>query len=597
MAKAEVREGSIERVYGSNLATVIAHGLVDSPEKACMEFVNNSYDADATNMRVTVNTLEDILVFEDDGSGMNEEGIANFYRMGDSEKVSNPISRKGRTKIGKFGIATVLLEYLAKSYTLETWRDGQKIVIDESFAETKRGVEPQVDFEEVPRDQHGTRITLRGLNFTGKAFNTQNFRYRLEWGVPSIQGFDIWFNGVLVPKRTFLQWCTEYAHSLKVPGVGEVDMHLYTRDHDEMPHSGVFVYVNGEAIGDNRSFDSSMKRPRTTLVMVNADGLRQHIRFDRGKFREDIDAYQNLRNEVVQFIRDCEPDIARGGLSKTRFFRKRQREVPQIMTALKNAEARLNSSLEQTTHAGQYVLEMTMDPDSQWTSRFRNGDSTIEINVANPLFSFASRSGLQRVLEPKFLLTALEAIANRESGLEQKPELLREFDASVWQTSERLYRDQNRVQDVVRGFTADAQGVVPVSELELHRYRMYTHESLTEITGRDINTIKRLAACGLLHSARKERMGHKYGATEVLTALREVEGYEPVARLVSPDRYDASFKIYAKTPFLPMEDLLARQKKLPEWFKNVGKDHPFYFVKSDRAEDARAYVRGLEDKK
>ena len=118
----------MKRRAGANLASVIGNNLVGTPQQAVLELVINSYDADATKVNVrfdTVDTLE-ALIIEDNGTGMNEEGIGHFYRLGDSQKKVVEHTAKGRRVIGQYGIATVLLQYLGNAYTLETWKDGEK---------------------------------------------------------------------------------------------------------------------------------------------------------------------------------------------------------------------------------------------------------------------------------------------------------------------------------------------------------------------------------------------------------------------------------------------------------------------------------------
>jgi len=67
------------------------------------ELVNNAYDADATEVKVTI-TPEKIRV-KDNGLGMDLAGLEQYFNIGSPEKKVHPKSPKfGRDRIGQFGI-------------------------------------------------------------------------------------------------------------------------------------------------------------------------------------------------------------------------------------------------------------------------------------------------------------------------------------------------------------------------------------------------------------------------------------------------------------------------------------------------------------
>ena len=67
------------------------------------ELVCNAYDADATNVWIEV-ALDKISV-KDDGCGMDEGGLKQFFTIGSEEKKFNPKSQiYKRDRIGQFGI-------------------------------------------------------------------------------------------------------------------------------------------------------------------------------------------------------------------------------------------------------------------------------------------------------------------------------------------------------------------------------------------------------------------------------------------------------------------------------------------------------------
>ena len=128
-AKKLVLRRKAGRNLGQILAKQIARGTIPSLE----EFIANAHDADATHVNIEYDAERDRCVIEDDGTGMGDEGLEAFYDLGNSPKQKNRVTPKGRHCIGKFGIATILLESLANEYTLETCQKGKRRVTTEKF--------------------------------------------------------------------------------------------------------------------------------------------------------------------------------------------------------------------------------------------------------------------------------------------------------------------------------------------------------------------------------------------------------------------------------------------------------------------------------
>lgn len=88
--------------------------LVARQETAVSELVKNSYDADATEVRLTFKDSSNIggnLIISDDGVGMTKDQLINgFMRISSTDKLRNPYSemyrrkRAGRKGIGRFAV-------------------------------------------------------------------------------------------------------------------------------------------------------------------------------------------------------------------------------------------------------------------------------------------------------------------------------------------------------------------------------------------------------------------------------------------------------------------------------------------------------------
>ena len=67
------------------------------------ELVNNAYDADATE--VNIKMTDEFIEVRDNGTGMDREGLKQYFNIGSPEKVLKSISPFfHRDRIGQFGI-------------------------------------------------------------------------------------------------------------------------------------------------------------------------------------------------------------------------------------------------------------------------------------------------------------------------------------------------------------------------------------------------------------------------------------------------------------------------------------------------------------
>lgn len=68
-----------ERLYGESIELI-------------RELINNAYDADATEVKVTIKEGE--IIVEDNGMGMDVDGLKQYFNIGSTLKRENPKSPK-----------------------------------------------------------------------------------------------------------------------------------------------------------------------------------------------------------------------------------------------------------------------------------------------------------------------------------------------------------------------------------------------------------------------------------------------------------------------------------------------------------------------
>ena len=86
------------------------------------EAISNSWDADATNVSISIDREQNTLIITDDGVGMDSESFQNkFLKIGYSKRKDNVThTPKGRPFIGRKGIGKLALLSCAKKITILT---------------------------------------------------------------------------------------------------------------------------------------------------------------------------------------------------------------------------------------------------------------------------------------------------------------------------------------------------------------------------------------------------------------------------------------------------------------------------------------------
>lgn len=157
----------------------LGENLITDYVQALLELVKNSYDADATFCRVSIDTKtktpygDGQIVVQDDGTGMDSEAIARGWLTISASpkrrfKEQGRTTNLGRTPLGDKGLGRLGTQRLGNNLDILTstgdriqrrvninWRDFEKAEVLEHVA---------VDYEEKPSNhQHGTTLTISGL--------------------------------------------------------------------------------------------------------------------------------------------------------------------------------------------------------------------------------------------------------------------------------------------------------------------------------------------------------------------------------------------------------------------------------------------------
>lgn len=168
------------------------------------ELVNNAYDADAAEVRITLE--EDRIEVADNGAGMDLEGLRQYFNIGSSEKKLHPRSKKmGRDRIGQFGIGKFASLAAAGSFTVMTQQgDFAAAVTFDKEQWERQGASWELPLTVRPADPNrgdGTTVTLSKLT---RRFEPEEVERRLVESVPlKAEEFRVVLNGKPVQPKIY----------------------------------------------------------------------------------------------------------------------------------------------------------------------------------------------------------------------------------------------------------------------------------------------------------------------------------------------------------------------------------------------------------
>lgn len=166
------------------------------------ELVNNAYDADATEVKITLTHAT--ITIEDNGSGMDLEGLKQYFNIGSPEKrLHTKSSKLGRDRIGQFGIGKFAT--LSACETFEVYTQYQGFAAKVTFDKKEWGKSgkswhlplgtPPYD----PKRGNGTTVVLSELK---KQFDPNLVEQRIVESCPIRDSqFKVYLNGIRVRSK------------------------------------------------------------------------------------------------------------------------------------------------------------------------------------------------------------------------------------------------------------------------------------------------------------------------------------------------------------------------------------------------------------
>ncbi|MFH1434508.1 MAG: ATP-binding protein [Pseudomonadota bacterium] len=316
------------------------------------ELVNNAYDADASLVEVVLGT--DTVEVRDNGTGMDREGLIQFFNIGSQEKLDLTKSRRfGREMIGQFGIGKFASLAACGRFEVITRKKGfaARVVFDKAKWESA-GKEWNIPLERLSLsdgETDGTTVVLRDLS---RKFGPKEIEAKLVDGTPlKAPDFTVKLNGRRITPRSY--------GGHKIPVLLGTDFGPVTGEIVILPESaassgetGIEIRVKQVTI---RRELFGMETWGKAMAMVRGEIYADFlpVTSDRTGFIRDTPAWEQFMR-VMQQVMD---DVRRALQKMTR-----GRESRKAGRALKEALSKISRALEINPDLSPFGTLLVGDP-------------------------------------------------------------------------------------------------------------------------------------------------------------------------------------------------------------------------------------------
>lgn len=119
--------GTIPMTVSSAVVKYFSEGLYQNFGRAIKELISNSYDAEATEVKIRLDLLGGRILVRDNGKGMDVSDLKeNFLKIGYPTPTAEDKDALGRKRIGKFGIGAVAIFPYCEKITVLTKKRNSK---------------------------------------------------------------------------------------------------------------------------------------------------------------------------------------------------------------------------------------------------------------------------------------------------------------------------------------------------------------------------------------------------------------------------------------------------------------------------------------
>jgi len=273
-----------------NAVVQLGENLYKNTYGVLIEYITNSYDADASYVKINIDRNKGTVVIEDDGIGMSlEELNDNFLKVGNNrrKKYKSSTTSKGRLVTGRKGFGKLACFGLFESFRVDTFKNNQKsslIVTSEINEDDEYDYHAMIDTESTEVNHlNGTTIYLSrntkdivdDTTLAESIAKRLNIMYDGTHDDPT--GFIIYLEDIVINQsyRSALVLNHDIRFAYKIPE----DIHRFTKNRE------IIDYIE-----QNKITGTIIAREKT----VKAKGNKGIVLFARGKLCQEA-TYLNIQ--------------------------------------------------------------------------------------------------------------------------------------------------------------------------------------------------------------------------------------------------------------------------------------------------------------
>jgi hypothetical protein len=300
------------------------------------ELVNNAYDADATVVKV--NIKEDEIEISDNGTGMDLEGLKQYFNIGSTfKRIHSKTEKFKRDRIGEFGIGKFATLSACKTFEVYTQcgNFAAKVIFDKDTWE-KEGERWELPLEILKPDEKrgdGTTVILKNLK---KKFELQEVERCLVESVPiKAENFSVYLNNKKITPKYISGNRYPILEGTKYGIIsGEIIILPEVKSFEDK-NFGIEVKVKGVTI-KRELFGMEILGKDLARIRgeINCDFL--PVTSDRSGFIVDSDEYKVFLEVMNKIVEELKKDLQR--LSNIKESRK-------VKSCLKEALLRVQKAL------------------------------------------------------------------------------------------------------------------------------------------------------------------------------------------------------------------------------------------------------------
>jgi len=267
------------------------------------ELIVNAYDADATLVQIALDSDKRTLSIVDDGSGMDEQALANYVIYGESGKTAQYKSPKfGRSPIGEYGMGGKLaITNVCNICKIVTRRDGKEHVFNMDKAQLDKAkyvsdIRSKVFTKKCSSDLHGTSIYMEELTY--KIIDSERLVERFATKMPRSHTFRILMSLVKGgEKKEFeieepvFDYERKFDFEADLNLIGHVKMTIYyAKAPIPSTKQGIWTKVNGRTVNEEAEWFDLFRHTSGTRFRYRlygygeADGLKDFVSFSKNAF-------------------------------------------------------------------------------------------------------------------------------------------------------------------------------------------------------------------------------------------------------------------------------------------------------------------------